>query len=229
MCFNKETSIGALALGTLTSYMLTQYGKKEYDTSNKIIGYFFMYVTLMQLVDYLIWSDISCTNGLNKFAGYIGPILNHLQPTVLFLLCNKYLKCNIHNTGISKFNIYANIAYVMYTMIMYSKYISKDQLCSNLQNGKHVHWAWKRDFNYIIYQMMMLFNLVMFLGNKLLMVSMIISYILFFISFKYYNTNIGELWCYFVIYIPLIILIWTHLNSFEFYKFTILKGLLNKK
>ena len=210
MCFDKETSITSLALGTITSYMLTQYGNKECDATNKIIGYFFMYVTLMQLVDYLIWSDLSCNNGLNKFAGYIGPLLNHLQPTVLFLLCNKYLKqslYNVNNSNINKINIYANIAYVMYTMVMYSKYINKNQLCSGLNGGKHISWAWKRDFNYIIYQMMMLFNLVMFLQNKLLMISMIISYILFFISFKYYHTNIGELWCYFVIYVPLIILI----------------------
>jgi hypothetical protein len=206
MCFNKEVSIGSLALGLTTSFMLIKFGNPKYESSNKTIGYFFMFVSLMQLVDYMIWVDINCTTGLNRLAGYIGPILNNFQPTILYLLSRKYLDNNSNSLINSKYLLVANIVYAMYTTAMYASYVDKNKLCSGTQNTGHLLWAWRKDFNYLFYQLMMLLNILMFLNDKMMMTSILISYILFFVSYKFYSTNIGELWCYFVIYIPMLIL-----------------------
>lgn len=203
MCFNKDISIISLFLGTLSSIMLVKYGEKQYAVSNNILGYFFFFTTLMQLIDYLIWIDLECTQGYNKLASYLGPILNHLQPTILFLLC--YIFSPIKSGPLNNFAIAANLAYVLYTVIKYVSFIKNDNLCSSLTNN-HVSWAWKHDFNYVYYHIMMIVNTVIYLRNTTGLIALIMGYVFFIMSVKYFKTNVGELWCFFSIYIPLIIL-----------------------
>jgi hypothetical protein len=209
MCFNKDISLASFFIGSLSGYTLSRYGNKEYQTTNKIVGYFFIYVSFMQLIDYFIWADLDCTKGLNRFAGYIGPLLNNFQPVVLYLLCQRYAGAP-KNELVNKTLMMCNLMYTVYTLFMYTRYVSQGKLCGGLNDG-HIKWPWineydKTQFNYLFYQIIMMVNIVAFLHDKVMFMSMLISYVLFFISYKYYKTNIGELWCYFVIYVPLLLL-----------------------
>ena len=56
MCFSEKASLIALVAGLSSSLMCYSVGKPDY----KIVGLFFAFVTLMQLVDYLLWRHQVC-------------------------------------------------------------------------------------------------------------------------------------------------------------------------
>lgn len=164
-----------------------------------------MFVTLMQLVEYLIWSDLDCTNGNNKLAGIIGPILNYLQPFVIFIVLGifKYKLVNLANI------LY--LIYFIYYFYIYYKYSSK---CSRKNELGHLSWVWsshnKSNNNYkiiLLYFIVTIVNFALVINNKSYLISFIITAICLFISNIFYSTNIGELWCLFVIIIPIILII----------------------
>ena len=87
MCFSKEVSLVTFILGLFTSYLCYSVNTPEY----KIIGLFFAFVILMQGIDYLLWEHQQCDD-LNKNISTTGMLLNNLQPIILFILKNVYLK-----------------------------------------------------------------------------------------------------------------------------------------
>ncbi len=110
MCYSKDLSLSSLMFGIFSSLILINFGNKESASTNKAIGYFFLFVSLMQLVEYFLWLDIDCKNGLNKVGSLMGPILNHLQPVVLLLLATIFLEpTNLISTSVI---IPANILYL---------------------------------------------------------------------------------------------------------------------
>jgi hypothetical protein len=86
MCFSKALSMKSFIFGMVGSIMLMLFGNMKYKQSNYVIGLMFIFVSFMQLIEYMIWSDMECNKGLNIFASYIGPLFNHLQPVLLFIL-----------------------------------------------------------------------------------------------------------------------------------------------
>ena len=53
-----------------------------------------MFVSLMQFIEYMMWSDIKCKNGINKLASLIGPIFNQTQPILILLISMIFLISN---------------------------------------------------------------------------------------------------------------------------------------
>ena len=87
MCWNKEISLLSFVFIVVSCIVLINYETDDITTKqNKIIGYYLLFVGLMQLIDYLIWIDLKCNKRTNKLAGYLGPLLNYLQPVVLLIL-----------------------------------------------------------------------------------------------------------------------------------------------
>jgi len=183
--------------------MLINFGSNESIQTNKAIGYFFLFVTLMQLVEYFLWIDINCINGFNKTWALLGPILNHLQPIVLLVVTTAFLEpANLISPSIV---IPANILYLIYCGYQYVKYISnKSNLCVKTNECEHLDWTWKIDFNYIFYFAISFINVANFYTNKNLMVSFGISYMLLIVSIFGFNKNVGEFWCLMVTGVPLI-------------------------
>ena len=66
MCYSKDLSLASLSFGIIASLSLIYFGNNQSSSTNKSIGYFFLFVTLMQLVEYFLWIDIDCSNGFNK-------------------------------------------------------------------------------------------------------------------------------------------------------------------
>ena len=64
----------------------------------------------------------------------------------------------------------------------------------------------------IAYFILTLINIVLVLKNKTYLIAYIFSALGLFISYLYYSSNLGELWCFFVIFIPIIMLIIQKLN-----------------
>jgi hypothetical protein len=203
MCYSKDLSLASLSFGIFASLILIYFGNKQSSSTNKTIGYFFLFVTLMQLVEYFLWIDMDCTNGFNKFGSLIGPILNHLQPIVLLIIATIFLEpSNLISPNII---IPSNILYLIYICYQYIKYISNSSnLCIKKNDCAHLDWTWKKDFNYIFYFAISFINIANFYTNTNLMVSFGLSYLLLLISIFNFNKNVGEFWCLMVTGIPFI-------------------------
>ena len=66
----------------------------------KVIGLIFIFFSLMQGIEYLLWSHQECDE-YNKMISTLGMVLNHLQPIVLFILLYIYItKNNLSNLKI---------------------------------------------------------------------------------------------------------------------------------
>lgn len=203
MCYSADLSLASLSFGIFSSLLLINFGSKESKETNKVIGYFFLFVTLMQLVEYFLWIDINCVNGFNKTGALIGPILNHLQPIVLLIIATTFLEpANLISSSIV---IPANILYLIYCAYQYIKYVSDESnLCVRTNDCEHLDWSWKKNFNYLFYFIISFINIANFYTNTNLMVSFGVSYLLLIISIFGFNKNIGEFWCLMVTGIPLI-------------------------
>jgi hypothetical protein len=90
MCYSKKLSLISFLFGIISSIILILFGNKETYLTNILISIFFIFVSFMQFIDFLIWSDINCINGLNNLASFIGPLLNHIQPVIFFILLYIY-------------------------------------------------------------------------------------------------------------------------------------------
>ena len=203
MCYSKELSLASFSFGLFSCLMLINFGNAKSESTNKAIGYFFLFVTFMQFIEYLMWVDIDCKNGINKFSSAIGPIFNHIQPIVLLLVATIFLEpANLISPNIV---IPANILYLIYCYNQYVKYISnKSNLCVKPNECGHLDWTWKKDFNYMFYFAISFINVANFYTNVNLMVSFGLSYLLLLVSIFEFNSNIGEFWCLMVTGIPLI-------------------------
>ena len=203
MCYSKNLSLTSFIFGITSSFLLINYGNKKNLKSNLVIGYFFMFVSVMQLIEYYIWTDLKCKTGYNKFSAYIGPLFNHLQPIVLLLITRRYLQSN--NCISDNIITVLNLAYFMYILHKYIKYINdKNNLCIQLNSERHINWTWKKDFHYGIYIFIELINALNYSNNTNFMISICFSYLLLFISINKFKKNIGEFWCLMVTGVPFV-------------------------
>jgi hypothetical protein len=198
MCISKNLSLVSFITAIFSSIALILFGDQKYILQNKTIGYFMMFVGLMQLVDYSIWSDLDCISGLNKLGAIVGPILNHIQPLVLTAIIYYYLDSN----GIipTSLLVALGIIYGIYMIYKYREYLNED-LCikTNVLGG--LDWKWKHGYNYILYHSLFLAILLNFYKYWQILIYFVVSYILFNLSIT------GEIWCFLITGLPLINLI----------------------
>lgn len=211
MCYNKETSIYAFLIGFIPSlFLLLSSSSLEY----KIIGSLFIVVSFMQLIDFMIYSDSNCSGNLNNFAGIIGPILNSIQPLILFyyIINSNRFDNNIKFNSSKSYIYIINFIYIVYTIFIYLIYIRNNHFCTNKLIKGRTSWVWyNQGFGYLwstLYLLTFAINLFYFInkGFNLILFSAILGSVFWFISYINYIYILGEFWCYFVNIIPLIIL-----------------------
>ncbi len=202
MCYSKETSLMSFIFGISVSYILIKFGNEKSDSTNKTIGYFFMFISFVQLIEYFIWSDLDCKTGTNKLTSLVGPLIINLQPVVLLLIMSIYLESsNIIPSSIVNL---LNILYICYVGYKYNNYIQNESnLCVQENEKKHLDWTWKKDFNYNYYHLLALINLINYSSNTVLISTIGFSYIILYASYFNFKENIGELWCLISTSIPL--------------------------
>jgi hypothetical protein len=81
MCFSERASIESFFFGIIGSLLLISLG----GVNNKIFGYYFIYVSFMQFIDFLLWRHQICDD-YNRMISFLGMLLNHSQPIVLGIL-----------------------------------------------------------------------------------------------------------------------------------------------
>ena len=76
MCYTQNLSLLSFIFGVSCGFILIELGNESSFNTNKTIGYFFMFVALMQFVEFLLWTDVNCKNGFNKIGSMLEPLLN---------------------------------------------------------------------------------------------------------------------------------------------------------
>ena len=108
-----------------------------------MIGIFFIFISLIQLMDFGFWIDINNKIGLNYFLTLIGPILNVGQPLILYIIKIIYFKPKINLTNLNINLLFAliNFAYFIYLINMYLTFLQNSNLVTNTSHG-HLSWPW---------------------------------------------------------------------------------------
>lgn len=205
MCFNYKVSLITFIIGFILSILLIKYGNIKYSSENKTFGIFFIFISLIQFMDFLFWIDIKNDLGLNKIVTILGPLLNVCQPVILYLIKYFYYKPNI--LTLENFNLpvaLLNISYFIYFIIIYTNFLSTNGLITSTKNN-HLSWPWISYFNSFYYLILFGINIFYLTNFRYSLILFIITYFFLVISAKYFYYNIGELWCFFGAFIPLII------------------------
>ena len=201
MCYSSESSIITFTVGIITSILCIRLN----TITDKIIGYFFLFVSQMQLIDYFIWNHQKC-DSYNKFLSITGMIFNHLQPVMLgiiVLLLNKNIQ---HKQWI----IMIILLYLSVIVPHSIKFLKSGDLECTLQNieTKNLLWNWNfitkhlNVYIYIVFTLSIAFISILGFPTLKQGVYFAILAIITFVSsrFLYPKKSIGALWCFYILY-----------------------------
>jgi len=207
MCYNYKVSLFTFLLGTIFSLLLIKYGNTKYKSENLVAGIFFIFISLIQFMDFLFWIDIKNKFGINHIITIIGPILNVGQPLILYLIKYLYYKPNISELQNYNLPVAAlNLLYFIYFIIFYYNFISRDKLITTVENG-HLKWPWVEYSNATFYLLLFAINIFYLFNLQYASIFFLITYFFLFLSVQFFNYHAGEMWCFFGSFIPFIIYI----------------------
>jgi len=198
MCFSKEISLFSFLYGTITSLLVYRLG----SDNDKLVGLFIMYVSLMQLIEYLLWINQHC-NKRNKIISIVGLFLNHTQPIILGLL--------ILNKNVNKKLILLVMFIYLLCAIKYSLQFNKYDMCTIKNKYNHLEWKWNQLENGIIfYWIFTIILLYLFSAgvkdsvySLFFCISTIVSLLTSIYFYNRYNVT-GALWCFYIVFFPTI-------------------------
>ena len=201
MCFSEEASIRSLIAGLIGSGLSISLG----TISDKIIGYFLGFVSLMQGIDYLLWRHQKCDT-YNRVISVLGMVLNHLQPFVLGIVVLMLSPKNKYNK-----TIMALMVFYLIVIIPYSYQFIKMKGTCTLKGENHDHLIWKwnnmpfarvRYFTFLV-----VMSSIFILGNPNKMAGLgfaLCGLFMYSSSLVVYPREVaGALWCYYTAYIPI--------------------------
>jgi hypothetical protein len=205
MCFNYKVSLLTFFLGTIFSILLYKYGNKKYDKENKTSAIFLIFISAIQLMDFLFWIDINNKLGINKIITIFGPFLNVCQPIIFYLIKYIYFKPDI--LTFKNYNLpvaILNLLYFIFFLFWYIKFITNSKLITQPENG-HLKWPWLKYINPYFYLILLAINIFYLYDSKYSIVLFTMVYFFFFLSIKLFNYHTAEIWCFFGCFIPLIL------------------------
>jgi hypothetical protein len=201
MCYTMAASLRAAAVGFLSSMILIAT-KNSPDA--KIVGWFFLFVTFMQLWDAAFWKWPAPSH-INKIATKAAMMFNHLQPLILLLLILHFK--NQASPASIKF-LWLYIALIIpYSLMMWRRI----EFTSPGPHGS-LEWKWNKGANAgIVYFVFLATLCLLFVENikgPVGIFAAVITAISFFWSaWKYGKQNsTGRFWCYFAAFVPLLFL-----------------------
>jgi len=199
MCFSKEVSATTFLLGMAGSlYIYFGMG----SPSDKIIGAFLAFVSLMQGIEYLLWDHQLCDR-YHKIVSYAGMWLNHMQPIILGVLMLLFGRAEYRNW------IWAIM--IGYTLVFVPYSLQYDNIgemrCSvPRKENPHLVWNWNSlPFSTTVYAIFLATFVALFmLGLKNGLFASFIAVASFLISIIVYpRESYGAMWCFFTAFIPI--------------------------
>lgn len=205
MCFSAELSKRSLSVGIFSGVALILFSDDKHRAINNFLGVFFIFISIVQYIEYLIWTDLQCTNGNNEVAGTMGPLMIYLQPVVLCALAMCFLKNN-KNELLRNIILSINVCYFIYVIYKYQKFMKQDNICTKIVDG-HLKWSWNDITSNLFYSIVLFANILYFLNDTIGYVAFGLTYFYLFISTIGFSNHIGESWCYLSTSTPLVILL----------------------
>lgn len=204
MCFSAKVSLFTFIIGIVGAILCVSLGK----VMDIILGLFLGYVSLMQLIEYLLWKHQKCDN-YNKIISIIGMLLNHFQPIVLGIILLYVAK------PLPKNKCIIFIIMLIYTLcaIPYSILFLKDSNnhCTlKSKKTEHLKWIWnKENYNFLFYALFLFTIVLLFIYGMpnfkhgiYLGIGTVLLYLTTLIF--YYSYHVGSMWCFYSAFIPII-------------------------
>lgn len=206
MCISSNASIISFLLFNISAFILIFYGKKEYRKENLIVGMFFIYVSIVQIIDFLIWNDLNNKKNWNQIASSLCPLIIFMQPVFLYLLKYIFYK---------KTNRFWDVIFLLYFLLVCYKvgnyWINNKNKTSKEIDG-HIQWDWTIKIDGIInplYIILLFVSVVLYMPIEYGILFFIIGFIFMKLSY-YMSYHFGaELWCYTTSINPILIFIGT--------------------
>jgi hypothetical protein len=206
MCYTEQTSINAFLIGTISSIVLLLYTN---DKRYEILALFFLFVTLMQLYDYIFWTNKN--NKVNEITTKIATITNHLQPIILALIILYFYKTLKFES--KWLTILYTIIILIYTLngwntLKYTEVTPK--------SAPSLEWKWNHFsgsvYVYILFLILLNVLFIQAIGGTLGYISAILTTFSFVFSLWKYQKQLstGRFWCYFASLVPIILLIFNY-------------------
>ena len=216
MCYSKEYSLGALAVGWLSSLLVFQASfhrasdrglacHRTVAMQMRVVAVFFAYVSLMQLYDYVFWTQ-PADGALNRRVTQLAILTNHTQPLVL-LLCARYF--------LEKPLPVASSLTALYTLVAIPYTLRALKVCTTTTlaaESKTPYWEWNHlrgEGHHVTYGFFLasLFS-VFWEGFEGPMRILFAAYTVgsFVFSWAKYrvNSSVGRFWCFFAAFAPLL-------------------------
>ena len=188
MCFSEKASLTAFLVGMTSSLYCYSLGKPN----DKVFGLFFAFVSLMQLIDYLLWRHQVC-DAYNKMVSLFGMILNYLQPIILAVLLIMY------KSDINRKAIHYIIGVYLLFMIPYSMQSSGCTIKS-----KNPNWKWNNGMYHDIVNLIYTLCLCLLFYYGFGLSAAILAFLSVLLSRIFYSKQIGATWCFFVVGFPFV-------------------------
>ena len=215
MCFNYKVSFLTFIIGIVSSISLIKFGNNKYKIDNLVFGIFFIFISAIQLMDFLFWIDISNKIGINHITTLLGPILNVGQPIILYLIKLIIFKPKINNFNYTDITVgILNILYMIYLINMYINFILYGKLTTGVKHG-HLSWPWIKFANPIFYLFLVTVNIFYLTDVYYSLYIFLIINLFFFISYKYFYDSLGELWCFFGAFLPILFILMSYLLNIK--------------
>ena len=204
MCYSAESSLNSFIIGSLSCAYLVFYSKNKY---NHYIGLFLFSVVLMQLLEYLMWSDQNC-GWLNDFASRSVILVLTLQLYTIFLGAYLYDTTIIPNKILKLLLIPITLLFLYFGL--YNYFSQKKNWCSKPNENDSLQWAHFNSIDsfgtYVYYGIFIIapFLFKDFWKSILIFIIGLIT----FISTRYPNIHTSSSrWCYFSSYLPALFVI----------------------
>ena len=205
MCINKEVSISAFIICSVTCFYLY----KRNRLNDRWIAIMFGYLGTMQFLEYLMWIDQECS-GLNQMATNLGFIHNILQPIISIGIAYYFTKGKIptYIYGICILYIVTSLPFIIQS--------KKNNQCSLPCNGTIDGLSWEyteteyKTYVWFIFLLALSAPFLTMKKNRFIYTGCIIlSYIgAHIISINRCPTKItspnGSWWCLMAIFVPLL-------------------------
>lgn len=198
MCYSAEVSLFSFVMGVGFSTLLFF----STHTFHRLLGTFLGFVSLMQLIEFLLWMHPVCDT-YNKTVSVVGMVLNHSQPIVLALLTALFY-------GKLVGWLLAIVAVYLVVIVPYSLQFTTDLQCTTRQCGAtdpHLVWNWNvLPYNPVVYTVFLAaFVGIALLGlptqeGQMFAAAAVATYGLS--SLVYERKVVGSLWCFWTAFIP---------------------------
>jgi hypothetical protein len=209
MIFNDNATICVITfiLSVGSSIILINYGLEKYKMENLIAGLFFIYISLMNIFQYFIYTDINdlVWNG-NTIISQLSALFIYTQPVVLYLLKLLILRPPTFNwiyaVMESMFLLYAIYCFRNYTVLQKQKSSFIDKTTGLFE------WSWLNYIDFIIYFSFMIFSIFIYVDFRYAILASIWLFSILDLSYFIVPNYYGVLYYFIAGISPILVLLW---------------------